>query len=406
MEPSMKNNMKSRTLPYLSARFFDGISSGMFMMALPWIMLATPNMGTFVALTALACTSLSFILTPFFATLIDRHSRKRILIIMQVLQVSAALLVYLAYQYQFPSPWILAFAQLVFWITNDLAWSCNNAFTQENYRQQEYAKISSYQEMVMQGTTLGAGALGIILLEHWSMIAFSLLAVAASSLSAICYLLTPYFRQLNTVNKTRFIAQLAESKQILAQHPRFYLFLALSCLSYPVLTFLVKLVPIYFATEGISGSWFATWKMSYGIGALLTGLFIAHLLTRYSYENAMIFSMLIMGCALSLMGVYLSPMVIISLTIVLGFFNAYNRIARINKMHHVVAIKERGRVDGGLKLFSTLAQSLSYVIIALLSHFKVIELGFLIVGAVLLLATLLMLKLKNNSTEQTVIQEC
>lgn len=31
--------MKSRTIPYLLARFFDGISSGMFMMALPWIML-------------------------------------------------------------------------------------------------------------------------------------------------------------------------------------------------------------------------------------------------------------------------------------------------------------------------------------------------------------------------------
>ena len=397
--------MKKRTVPYLSARFFDGISSGMFMMALPWVMLAEPNMGTFVAITALVCTSLSFVVTPFFATLIDRHSRKNILIIMQVLQVSAALVVFIAYYNHLESAWVLAFAQLIFWLTNDLAWSCNNAFTQENYRQKEYAQISSYQEMVMQGTTLGAGALGIILLEHWSMLEFSLLAVIASFLSAICYIATPYIRQLRSSKKESFFKQLVESKSIFAKQSRFYLFLALSCLSYPVLTFLVKLVPIYFAAEGISGTWFATWKMSYGLGALLTGLVIARLLQRYNHENTMIVSMLAMGIALLLMGSYLAPVVIILLTLLLGFFNSYNRIARINKMHNVIAIEQRGRVDGGLKLFSTLAQSLSYVIIAFLSYFLVIEWGFAIVGITLLIAALVMHKLKGSSTHQAFIHE-
>lgn len=52
--------MKNRTMPYLSGRFFDGISSGLFMMALPWVMLETPGMGPFVAMVALACTAISF----------------------------------------------------------------------------------------------------------------------------------------------------------------------------------------------------------------------------------------------------------------------------------------------------------------------------------------------------------
>lgn len=397
--------MKKRTVPYLSARFFDGISSGMFMMALPWVMLAEPNMGTFVAITALVCTSLSFVVTPFFATLIDRHSRKNILIVMQVLQVSAALTVFAAYYYHVESHWILAFAQLIFWLTNDLAWSCNNAFTQENYRQKEYAKISSYQEMVMQGTTLGAGALGIILLAHWSMLEFSLLAVIASFISGLCYFATPYTRQFKATLTESFFNQLIESKNIFAKQKRFYLFLALSCLSYPVLTYLVKLVPIYFAMEGISGSWFATWKMSYGIGALLTGLVIARLLIRYNHENAMIMSMLMMGVVLLLMGAYLSPIAIIIFTIIIGFFNSYNRIARINKMHNVIAMEQRGRVDGGLKLFSTLAQSLSYVIIAFLSYLEIIEYGFVIVGVTLLVAAIIMNQLKDSSSYQISVHE-
>ena len=75
--------MKRKTPPYLTGRFFDGISSGLFMLALPWLMLATPNMGTFVALTALLCTVTTFLITPYFSALIDRHSRKHILIIAQ-----------------------------------------------------------------------------------------------------------------------------------------------------------------------------------------------------------------------------------------------------------------------------------------------------------------------------------
>lgn len=76
---NLRTGTQNRTLPYLSGRFFDGISSGLFMMALPWIMLQTPDMGSFVAMTALACTAISFVLTPFFSTLVDRHSRKQIL---------------------------------------------------------------------------------------------------------------------------------------------------------------------------------------------------------------------------------------------------------------------------------------------------------------------------------------
>ena len=396
----MEHKMKSRTFTYLTALFFDDISSGMFMMALPWIMLQQENMGFFVAITALVCTAISFIFTPFFATWIDRYSRKNILILMQVIQSSTALMIFIFYSNDFQSHWLLAFAQLIFWLSNDMAWCCNNAFTQENFRHDEYAKISSYQEIVMQVTTLSAGALGVILLEHWSMVEFSLLATCASFLSASFYIATPYRRQFIASLKEPFIVQLIASKNIIAKQIHFYGFLALSCLSYPVLTFLAKLVPIYFAEQGIQGSLFATWSMSYGVGALLSGLVIARLLVRFDHNDAMIFSMVSMAMLLIMMSTYLSPMIIILLTIIIGFFNSYNRIARTNKMHHVIAINERGRVDGGLKLFSTLAQSISYVTIALLSYYQLTAFGFIIAGIVLFIAAVTMIQLKNKSTFQ------
>ncbi len=100
--------MKNKTQPYLAGRFFDSISSGLFMMALPWVMLSEPKMGTFVALVSLSCTAISFLATPFFSTLIDRHSRKVLLVLNQWIQSGMALVVFIAYWLGFESHWLLA----------------------------------------------------------------------------------------------------------------------------------------------------------------------------------------------------------------------------------------------------------------------------------------------------------
>lgn len=213
--------MRNKTLPYLAGRFFDGISSGLFMMALPWIILSEPDMGTFVAMTALVCTTTSFLATPFFSTLIDRHSRKGILVIIQAIQASTAVLVCIAYSFDLGSHWLLATAQLVFWVSSNLAWVTNNAFTQENYESHEYTSISGYQEIILQGTTLGAGALGVILLERWGMWEFSLFAAIASGIATVAYLATPYIRKLRKTQKRSFTAQLTESVSIFRVAPVF-----------------------------------------------------------------------------------------------------------------------------------------------------------------------------------------
>ncbi|PSW17226.1 MFS transporter [Photobacterium sanctipauli] len=388
--------MRNKTTPYLSGRFFDGISSGLFMMALPWLMLKTPDMGTFVALTALACTSNSFLCTPFFSTLIDRHSRKAILVWVQVLQSSTAAVVGIIYLLGVGSHWVLAFSQLVFWVSSNIAWNTNNAFTQENYRSHEYAKISGYQEVVMQTTTLGAGAVGIILLEQWGILEFAAFAALASGLAALSYGLTPYNRQVKPSSKVSFFSQIKESKAIFTAEPVFYGFLLISCLSYPILTYLGKLIPIWFAELDVSGSWVALYNMAFGLGSLVTGLLISRIIGRISHENIMQYSMLVLAFILLAMSGVVQPLYIVLLTLSFGFFNALNRIARTNWMHHTVDMAQRGRVDGGLGMFATLVQSLSYVLIAFLAHFDAIEYGFVIVGVIVLFASIGMIAMSKK----------
>lgn len=388
---------KNRTLPYLSGRFFDGISSGLFMMALSWLLLEPGDMGTFVAVLALVCTATSFVFTPFFATLIDRHSRKAILVWVQVLQSITAGLVMLAAMFDLDSHWILGVAQLIFWVSSNLAWSTNNAFTQENYDSHEYASISGKQEMVLQSTTLGAGALGIVLLKYWSMMEFAAFAASASTLATLSYLVTPYRKQLREQHTVRFMSQLVQSKAIFSQQPRFYALILLSCLSYPVLTFLSKLVPIWFAELGVSGDWFAAYSILFGLGSLLTGVLISKLLGLTSHRITLVYSMAMLALVLIAISLTLSPIYLLIFTVLLGFFNALNRITRTNWLHHTVAVSQRGRVEGGLVLFSTSVQSLSYVVIALLAHYELTQYGFAIAALTVSVAAIIMYLLASQS---------
>ena len=399
--------MKRKTPPYLTGRFFDGISSGLFMLALPWLMLATPNMGTFVALTALVCTLTTFLATPYFSALIDRHSRKNILIIAQVIQASTAFIVAAIYWFGFGSIVVLGAAQLIFWVSSSLAWHTNNAFTQENYDHHEYAKISSHQEIILQSTTLGAGALGVVLLEQWSIIEFAIFAGIASSISAISYLVTPYRRQITESVNTPFKQQLVEIKDVFSQSPQFYGFLIVSCLSYPMVTFLSRLIPIWFSELNITGDWLALYNISLGMGALIIGISLPLILKSASHKTTIQIAMYIIGLSLLLMSQAENPAYLIVLTFIFGAFNALNRIARTNWMHHAVAIKQRGRVDGGLALFATLTQSLSYVLIAVLAQADAIIYGFTIAGTVVLAATFWMGKLgRQIKPECTLANQC
>lgn len=390
---------EARVYRLLTARFFDGVSSGMFLMALPWIMLTQGDNGVAVAMIALACTLSSFFLTPIFATMIDRYSRKSILVAVQAIQAVAALGLLISGWNDNPGLIDMAIAQFVFWVSGDLAWNTNNALTQENFEPHEYPKMSGYQEIIMQSVTLGAGGAGIILLELWDIQIFSLFATIASTIGVFFYFWMPYRRKLRKNITTKFSSQLMESKQIFARDPGFFLFLALSCLSYPALTYLVKLVPIYLAENNFQGHWFALWKSSYGVGALVCGLVIARILLRFSHEVLMVNSMLVIAGLLTLMAVFTEPLYIVSITLILGFFNALNRIARINKLNIVIDINERGRVEGGLKLFSTFSQSLSYTAIALLANYNLTEYGFALIALVMGMAALYMVRYKNK-TEQ------
>ncbi|GMQ49476.1 MFS transporter [Vibrio sp. 10N] len=266
----------------------------------------------------------------------------------------------------------------------------NGAFTQELYKPSQYSRVSSQQEITMQITTLSAGGMGVWLLEAWSMDNFAALTGLLTFVAMLCFIMIRQSPEQRSKQAVPFHQQMMQSKRIFQESPRFFLFVALSCLSYPMMTYLSKLVPIYLSENQKSGEWFAWWQINYGIGAMVCGLVIVKVMNKIAHQPLMLVSMTAISVLLFTVTTTLSAFSIVLVALLLGLFNATNRIARVNKLHHEVDNAIRGRVDGGMKLFTTAAQSMSYVVIAYLAHYQLTELGFTIGAFVMTLATLVM----------------
>ncbi|MCG6285546.1 MFS transporter, partial [Vibrio vulnificus] len=197
----------------------------------------------------------------------------------------------------------------------------------------------------------------------------------------------------------------SERVTLFSAQPRFFAIIFLSCLSYPIVTYLGKLVPIWFAENQVAGHWFASYSIAFGLGSLLTGLSIHRLLAKGNYPKTLLWAMVALTFALAGMALATTPLALIVLTFLFGFFNALNRITRTNWMHHTVAIEQRGRVDGGLAMFSTLVQSLSYLLIAFLAQQDQTQLGFLVATLVMLVASVCLFVLTSRPLTRELVHE-
>ncbi len=91
-----------------------------------------------------------------------------------------------------------------------------------------------------------------------------------------------------------------------------------------------------------------------------TGLVVSRLLARWSAPTLIQFALFGVSGLLVVMSLS-SPLYLVTFTAGFGFFNALNRIARTNWMHHQVDMNIRGRIDGAMGMLSPPENLLSSV---------------------------------------------
>ena len=411
----MKN--KQAIILLFLANIISGIAQGISMIAIPWYFVKIVARPEVFANSYLLITFLTLFWGLYAGTLIDRYSRKKIFIIINV--VCGILIGAIAFYGNYVSflPDILVI--LVFGITifnYNVHYPNLYALGQEITEPKNYGKLNSYIEVQGQVTSVLAGAFAAILLtgtnnnslaiggltfslpfniEAWDIYEIFLLDAATYVAVIFLFVLIRYIPiAKEKIHKDDLFDRLKGGFKYLRDHQIIFVF-GLS--SYMLFAFtLVQIhviLPLYVKNFlEMGGNVFASAEIYYSFGAIFSGLLILRLFKKFSTVTGVIILMLIVACAFYLMFIFKILWVFFLGNFLLGITNAGVRILRTTYIFNHVPNNLIGRAGS---VFNTLNIVVRMLLIGLFtfSFFQIednVRFGYL-VGVIMMILSAMVL---------------
>ena len=411
----MKN--KQAIILLFLANIISGIAQGISMIAIPWYFVKIVARPEVFANSYLLITFLTLFWGLYAGTLIDRYSRKKIFIIINV--VCGILIGAIAFYGNYVGflPDILVI--LVFGITifnYNVHYPNLYALGQEITEPKNYGKLNSYIEVQGQVTSVLAGAFAAILLtgtnnnslaiggltfslpfniEAWDIYEIFLLDAATYVAVIFLFVLIRYIPiAKEKIHKDDLFDRLKGGFKYLRDHQIIFVF-GLS--SYMLFAFtLVQIhviLPLYVKNFlEMGGNVFASAEIYYSFGAIFSGLLILRLFKKFSTVTGVIILMLIVACAFYLMFIFKILWVFFLGNFLLGITNAGVRILRTTYIFNHVPNNLIGRAGS---VFNTLNIVVRMLLIGLFtfSFFQIednVRFGYL-VGVIMMILSAMVL---------------
>jgi len=342
----MKN--KKALYALLTANAISQFAQGISMLAIPWYFAKQLGEASFFATFYAIATFATLFWGLYAGTLIDKFPRKNIFI--GLCLVSFAVLASVS-GYGFIAgevPMTLVALVFCFTIFNyNIHYPTLYAFGQEITEKENYGKTNSLLEVIGQTTNVLSGAMAIVLIEgiNTSILGYTIQIEAWSiqkifALDASTYLLAmaliKSIKYIPTVEKVAISKEnawvrLKEGVQFLKANP---LIFAFGNASYTVFIFVLVsthlLWPMYIDQHlHVDGDIYATTKVLYAIGAVVSGFFITKLLKRMNTITAVIILMSIATLAFTILSISQNVLILLGLGFFFGITNAGVRILRV-----------------------------------------------------------------------------
>lgn len=364
----MQNRSAIRGL--LTANFISGIAQGMSMLSVPMFFADSGQSNLFGSMYA-AMTFITLFWAPYAGSLVDRYSRQRLFMILNIFMGCSLLFIaWACYQNPNPGPWALAAFGLTFWNYN-LHYPCFYAFLQEVTPRERYGKIASTIEIQGQMASALAGAGAGLLLKggqwgSWQWQAWDLWTIFA--LDASTYFIALFiiarirFEPLltRTIDQGSLWLRLQTGFNYLRSVPLIFVF---GCVSYGVfITIMVHcmdLSPAYAAQHlGASDGSFAISEFYYALGAILSGFSAQLIFGRLSTVRAIVLltatALGIYACLASSQNLWLYY----GLSVLLGICNAGVRVLRVSFLMSIIPNQFWGRATSIFGAFNTFCRML------------------------------------------------
>jgi MFS family permease len=372
------------------ANILSSIGSGVTMIGVPWILVNREGGDQIYGYAAFCMNILLFFLSPYLGVLIDRLSRKKVLLFSETFGfLVVAFFMGLGVSSGSYETWHLLgiYSGGLFYYA--LHYPAQFAFNQEIFTKEQYQELNSVMEIQNQAASMLAGGLTSMLIDRVDFSVILLMDVLTYIVGFILLSLIPYVRseQQKEVSSASVWSNMKEGFTYLKDKPLFVIFYMSSFMPFIGVMVGNYLYPVYIAKVlGAGGTVMGLADVMYAIGAILGGYMIPFLLQKKGEYRTVLFTVgaytfgTLFIAAFPLTGLFLV------IKIVLGFGNAGSRVARNTIMMNEVPNEVMGRVNS---FFSAVGMLIRVSLIGLFARtvsYTGASFSLLIVGSLLVMA--------------------
>lgn len=333
------------------------------MIAIPWMLVSSENGSAVFGYVTICMTIISFLITPLVGNLIDKMSRKKLLLTSNIVSFFMLLLFsvigFVGLSYEI---WHYIIIYIIGSLYYTLFFPTMFALNQEIFHKDQYKMLNGTMEVQGQLSSVIAGALASILLSKWELHYILLLNVLAYIAAIYLYVKIPYVRSKNSEAKGISKSKGTEGLTYMMKRPAMFLFLFLSIMPFIGVMITNYLFPVYLADVlKASGSFYGIQSMTYGVGAVLAGIIVPIIARKLGDEKTIIYSVITYTIAISLIVIANIPFYL-SLMFFIALGNSGARVARNSFLMDRIPNEIIGRVDS---LFRTVGLLLRIVLLGI-----------------------------------------
>lgn len=336
----------SRFRLIIFANIASSIGSGITMIAVPWMLVSSENGSAVFGYVTICMTIISFLITPLVGNLIDKMSRKKLLLSSNIVSFIMLLLFsvigFVGLSYEI---WHYIIIYIIGSLYYTLFFPTMFALNQEIFHKDQYKTLNGTMEVQGQLSSVIAGALASILLSKWDLHYILLLNVFAYIVAIYLYVKIPYVRFKNSDAKEISRSKGAAGLTYMLKRPAMFLFLFLSIMPFIGVMITNYLFPVYLADVlKASGSFYGIQSMTYGVGAVIAGIIVPIIARKLGDEKTIIYSVITYTIAISLIVIANIPFYL-SLMFFIALGNSGARVARNSFLMDRIPNEIIGRVD-------------------------------------------------------------
>ena len=353
----------SRFWLIIFANIASSIGSGITMIAIPWMLVTSDDGNAVFGYITISMTIISFIITPFVGSLVDRMSRKKLLLISEVVCLVVLLFFasigFLGLSYEI---WHYTLIYMIGSLYYTIFYPTMFAMNQEIFHKDQYKSLNGTMEVQGQLSSMIAGGVASILLMKWDLHYILLLDVLTYGAAIYFYVKLPYTRVKRPKAEKVEKGKTWEGLVYMLARPTMFVFLVFSFMPFIGVMLTNYLFPVYLVEVlNADASVYGLEGMIYAAGAVLAGIVVPILAQKLGNEKTIILGVLIYTVAISMI-VFVELPIYLTLMLFLAIGNSGARVARNSFLMDQIPNEIIGRVDS---LFRSIGLLIRILLLAL-----------------------------------------